>query len=116
MTKKFFSVICVLFLFTGLFASETETGAPAGKNEAGYALLESMVVSFNEMAMKGEGGFKTVFNLLQKQMKELKKAKSQEQIDSLFYKRYHRILEVLMLTIRNPETDPEGILDDFCSS
>ena len=85
----------------------------AGKEDAGYALLESLVISFSEMAETGKGGHAEVHAILQRQMAELKKARGQDQVDPLFFKRFHRILEVLMLTIREETADPEGILDDF---
>lgn len=113
MVKRMFAIVCILFMSMSLFAEDTTVNVSAGKEEAGYALLESLVVAFGEMARTGRGGFEMVFEFLQKQMAELKKAKAQGQVDALFYKRYHRILEVLMLTIRMPEADPEGILDDF---
>lgn len=111
MSKKIGVILCVLLLGIPLsaFAIDTEPG----EDDAGYALLEALVVGFRVMAQKGTGGYEEVHSLLQTQMAELKKARDQNQVDVVFFKRYHRILEVLMLTIRMPETDPEGILDDF---
>jgi hypothetical protein len=113
MKKTIFAITLIILLSAGLFAVETGMNKPNGEREAGYTLLESIVVSFGELARTGKGGFDDVFPFLQNQMAELKKAKAQEQIDALFFMRYHRILEVIMLAIRPPESDPEGILDDF---
>lgn len=113
MKKRMFTAVFIFILAMGLFAEEKAVDVSAGKEEAGYALLESLVVAFGELARTGKGGFDDVFVVLQRQMAELKKAKVQGQINAFFYKRYHRILEILMLTIRKPEADPEGILDDY---
>ena len=113
MLKKLFVLGCVIVLgMNVIFAEKTATSIPPA-DEAGYTLLESLVVAFSDMALTGKGGFDEVNPMLQRQMVMLKKARSQNQVDALFYRRYHRILEVLKLTIRKKETDPEGILDDF---
>lgn len=113
MLKKLLVLGCItIFCMNIVFAEKTVKSYPPA-DEAGYALLESLVVAFSDMARTGKGGFGEVNPVLQRQMAMLKKARSQNQVDALFYKRYHRILEVLKLTIRENKTDPEGILDDF---
>lgn len=112
MLKKMGVVLCIVLLGSPLVAHES-SGSNPGEDTAGYALLEGLVVGFRVMAQKGTGGHDVVHSLLQTQMAELKKAWEQKQVDAVFFKRYHRILEVLTLAIRMPEEDPEGILDDF---
>lgn len=46
-------------------------------------------------------------------MAELKKARAEKQIDSVFFKRYKRILVILKLTILDTTYDTEGILDSL---
>jgi len=113
MLKKLFVLGCITILCMNMVFAEEVTKSYPPSDEAGYALLESLVVAFGDMARTGKGGFDDVNTILQRQMAMLKKAHSQNQVDALFYNRYHRILEVFKLTIRQKETDPEGILDDF---
>jgi len=113
MLKKLLVLGCITILCMNMVFAEKAVKSYPPADEAGYALLESLVVAFSDMARTGKGGFEDVNPILQRQMAMLKKARSQNQVEALFYNRYHRILEVLKLTIRKKETDPEGILDNF---
>ncbi|MFQ6081999.1 MAG: hypothetical protein ACE5WD_01410 [Candidatus Aminicenantia bacterium] len=98
MIRRIILVGFLCFLSINLFAG----------NKAGYVLLDRMVVTFNEMSESSvtdrEEKIHEAFNEM---MAEAKKAKAQEQIDPVFYKRYTRILRLLKLAITE---DPEGIL------
>ena len=82
-------------------------------SQAGYALLESLVMGFSEMAQTGEGAYELVNSVLQGKMAELKKARAQGDVDPVFFWRYKRILVVLKLAIIDEPYDPERILNSF---
>ncbi len=92
----------ILFIFIGLFCTNLFAA-----DKAGYALLDKIIVFFQDMAEKGTGGPKKVEPFLQELMAEVKKSKVQAMIDPVFFKRYTRLLMVLKLAIVE---DPEGIL------
>jgi hypothetical protein len=62
---------------------------------------------FHQMAATGTGWTEKLENGLQQFMTEAKKAKSQNQIDSVFYRRYSYLLAIIKMTAR---PDPGGIL------
>ena len=92
----------ILFIFIGLFCTNLFAA-----DKAGYALLDKVIVFFQDMAEKGTGGSKKVEPFLQEMMAEVKKAKAQAMIDPVFFKRYTRLLMIIKLAIVE---DPEGIL------
>lgn len=86
---------------------------PDKENPSGTELLDSLVLSFKELASSGKGGYEAVNQVLQNSMSGLKKAKEQGRIDAVFYMRYKRMLTIMKLAIIDTPYDPEGILDDF---
>ena len=78
---------------------------PAEKD--GYVLLDKVVMTFQKMAESGSGGKDKVDNALEAIMADAKKAKTEGSIDSVFFKRFHRLLMILKLAIVE---SPEGIL------
>jgi hypothetical protein len=94
-------VFGVFFLISlNLFANNQE-------KSAGYALLDKIIGTFREMAVKGTGGEEALNKPLQEMMAQAKKAKAQGQLDPLFYMRFTKLLMLIKLMVIN---DPEGIL------
>ena len=74
------------------------SSAPA-EESAGYALLDSLVVAFKELAEQRNAVVERTQKALVSMMKEANNAKAQGQIDTVFFKRFHRILMVLNIII-----------------
>lgn len=100
MLRRIIITGCIIFFTMNTFAAE----------KAGYVLLDKLVLTFKGMAEKGSGGYQAVNSALQEMMADAKKAKAQEQIDPIFFSKYHRLLEILKLVIITEPYDPEGIL------
>ena len=112
MYRKLFIFGCLFIFGTNLVLADTPLGASA-EEEAGFVLLESLVLSFSTMAEEGTGGYEKVNNVIQKLMADLKKADKEKKVDPVFFGRYHRMLVIMKLTIIDTPYDPEGILDVF---
>jgi hypothetical protein len=67
--------------------------------QAGYILLNSVVVTFAELSKTGKGEEETIVRELNTWMIQARFAKDQNLIDDVFFKRYKRILAVIRLTI-----------------
>jgi hypothetical protein len=107
----------IAFVFLFVFSLNLWTTEGTSKNnKAGFALLDSLVTTFSDMAAKGTGGAEVVNARIQPIMAELKKAKAQKQIDSVFFNRFRRILMIIKLTIIDTSYDPEGILESLIVS
>ncbi len=94
-------IICVLiflFVFCLNLTSFGRSSAPA-EESAGYALLDSLVVAFKELAEQRNAVVERTQKALVSMMKEANNAKAQGQIDTVFFKRFHRILMVLNIII-----------------
>ncbi len=121
MIKKIFTLfIIILFTFSMISGSVTE-GEPVARSkqekheEVGKTLIYYIISGFKAMAISGSGGYNVVDTLLQKSMVMLKNAKEKNKVDSVFYRRYKRVLEVLQLTIMDAKFDKEDILGDHIS-
>ncbi len=111
MIKKAIALIIVVLFLLLFFPILNAFGLsdPVEEN-AGYALLDTVFVTFKELAeMKGSVMEKTN-NALTDMMKEAKEARGQNQIDDVFFKRFHRILLVLKIVITPIEKDGAGIM------
>ena len=106
MLKKATFIVCILLLWANL--AQAKMDGNGGKDEAAYALLDKLVLSFKNMAEKGTGGGEVVSNALNEIMTAAKKAEAQGQIDPVFSRRFKRILVILKLAIIE---DKEGILE-----
>jgi|Deesub1362B_J571_1020462.scaffolds.fasta_scaffold00671_12 hypothetical protein len=100
MYRKIIFIILLISLFSFTYNS-------FAKEKAGYALLDKLNLGFKEMAEKGTGGWEEVSKFLQGLMVEAKKAKKEELIDPVFYRKYTRLLMILKLFVI---PDKEGIL------
>jgi hypothetical protein len=114
MIKKAISLailIIYLILFCPLLKASVESG-PVEEN-AGYALLDTVFVTFKELAEMKEGILGKTQNALQDMMRDATDAKNQNQIDDVFFKRFHRILVVLNIVITPVEKDNANIMGPF---
>lgn len=94
MMRKGIGALLLLGLLAGGLAAMDDAAAPATK--AGYALLDSYVKSFQEMATGGTSG-QDLENRLQAMAAEAKKALAAAEITLTFSARYGRILAVTKL-------------------
>jgi hypothetical protein len=112
MMKKAISlaiIIIYLILFCPLLKASVES-SPAEEN-AGYALLDTVFVTFKELAEMREPVMEKTNKALTNMMKEAKNAKAQNLIDEVFFKRFHRILLVLKIVITPMEEGEGGIME-----
>lgn len=86
--------------FTGFAQSQQKTFEfrITGK-QAGYVLLDSIVVLFAELSRTGTAEEADIVRALNNWMARARTAKKQGLIDEVFFKRYKRILVVIRLTI-----------------
>ena len=100
MIKKAIVFLMIIFLFLLLcpFLKAAGKAKPAEEN-AGYALLDTVFVTFKELAESRESVMEKTNEALANMMKEAKDARTQNQIDDVFFKRFHRILLVLKIVI-----------------
>ena len=114
MVKKAISIgiiIIVLMFFCPLLKASVNSD-PKEEN-AGYALLDTVFVTFKELAeMRGPVLEKTS-KALASMMNDANKARTQNQIDDVFFKRFHRILVVLNIVITPVEKDDSNIMGPF---
>lgn len=80
------------------------------EQEAGYALLDSLVVTFKELAEMREAVIERTEEALVRMMRDARKAKAQGQIDTVFFKRFQRILMVIKCVITPVPQDSGGIM------
>jgi hypothetical protein len=97
MVRKIVLLACFCLLSLNLVAAD----------KAGYALLDTFVAFFKNMAATGSGGYEKVDRAFQDMMAQAKKAKNDGTIDLVFYKRFTRLLAVFKLSII---PDPQIIL------
>jgi hypothetical protein len=79
----------------------------AGKAEAGYVLLDRILVLFRDLAMHGSGGRGAVDKGLEEIMTEAVQAKTKNQIDPVYFRRFNRLLAIMKLAVT---PDSKGIL------
>jgi hypothetical protein len=102
--KRFGTGLLVISLLAvGLSAREGETAAV---KKAGYALLDTYIKSFQEMATQGTTGEGLEKNL-QAIAAEAKKAKEAGEVDLVFFSRFARVLALTKLIVK---PDPGNIL------
>lgn len=105
-------IICILiflFLFCLNVTSFGRSSAPV-EETAGYTLLDSLVVAFKELAEQREAVMERTEKALVSMMKEANTAKVQGQIDTVFFKRFRRILMVIKCVITPIPKDDAGIM------
>jgi len=105
-------LICILifiFLLGPHLTASAVSSAPA-EESAGHALLDSLVATFKELAEFREPVMEKTNKALADMMREAQKAKAQGQIDTVFFKRFHRILMVLKCVITPVHVGDAGIM------
>lgn len=107
MIRKIIVFGCLGFFCMNPVGADISGNATAAVDEAGYALLDSFVLMFMKSAEECKGGRESFEGAIQGLMAEAKKARSQNQINSLFFSKYRRLLMIVNLLIIE---DPEGIL------
>lgn len=99
-------VLTGIFIFAGalqMHGQKKEKGVfetlqITGK-QAGYMLLNSIVVTFAELSRTGQGSEEMILRELNSWMNQARLAKKKQLIDEEFFARYKRILVVIRLTI-----------------
>jgi hypothetical protein len=111
MIKKaiiFLVILIFILLFVPLLKA-SGISDPAEEN-AGYALLDTVFVTFKELAEMKDPVMEKTSKALAAMMNNAREARAQNQIDDVFFKRFHRILMVLKIIITPVEKDDAGIL------
>ena len=99
MRKKWFVGMTLILLAASL--APAESPAPA-ERKGGYAVLDIYIAAFREMAMKGSKGI--LDSNLNNMMAAAVKAKTQGEVDDVFYSRFARLMAVTKLTLV-PDTE-----------
>ena len=108
-------MLLIIFILIFLFVSILNASGlcdPADEN-AGYALLDTVFVTFKELAEMKDSVMEKTSKALNAMMNDAKEARAQNQIDDVFFKRFHRILLVLKIVILPVEKDNAGIMDSL---
>jgi hypothetical protein len=111
--KAIFLIIIILCLI--FFCPLLEASGPSDSAEenAGYALLDTVFVTFKELSEMRIGVLGKTQHALQEMMRDANTAKAQNQIDDVFFKRFHRILVVINIVITPVEKDKSNIMGPF---
>ena len=99
-------IVCLVAFSTSLFPLDSVSASADEK--AGLALLDSLYVTFKELAEKRNSVMDKTQRALIDIMKEARKANAQGQIDQPFFKRFQRVIQVLYMLTNSP--DDGGIL------
>jgi hypothetical protein len=114
MTKKMITLLLIILVLIIFCVNFKAVGlSNAAEENAGYALLDTVFVTFKELAEMREGVMEKTQKALTEMMKEAKNARAQDQIDDVFFKRFHRILLVLNIVITPVEKDEANIMGPF---
>ena len=100
-------IIILLFIFC-LNLNSCSSSLPPVDENAGYALLDSLLVAFKELAEQREAVMERTNTALGEMAREAQRAETQGQIDSVFFKRFQRILVVIKCVITPIAKDEEG--------
>ena len=74
-------------------------------DQAGYVLVDRLVVLFNNMASSPDVSYDQINTPITEMMLLAKKAKSEQRIDQQFFDRYARILRVIKLVITEDKAE-----------
>jgi len=111
MTRKTIVVCILMFLLIFCLNLTPSFGSDKPAEEsAGHALLDSLVIAFKELAEHRESVIERTEKALLSMIKEANNAKAQGQIDTVFLKRFHRILMVIKCVITPIPHDESGII------
>jgi hypothetical protein len=110
MKKMIILVLIVLVLIIFCVNLKAIVSSDSAEENAGYALLDTVFVTFKELAEMKESVMEKTQKALTDMMHDANNAKAQNQIDEVFFKRFHRILLVLNIVITPVEKDKSGIM------
>jgi len=105
MIKKVLCAVLLAALTIPAFAADPIS--PAADKKAAYALLDGLGLMFHQFAVTGSGGIDKLEKGIQQFMAEAKKAKDQNQLNPVFFRRYANLLAVIKMVMA---PDPGGIL------
>ncbi len=109
MIRKAITVCILIFLFLFYLHLTPSFGSDISAEEsAGHALLDSLVVAFKELAEQREAVMERTNTALGEMAREAQRANAQGQIDTVFFKRFQRILIVIKCVINPIVKDEEG--------
>jgi tetratricopeptide (TPR) repeat protein len=109
MTRKAITVCILMFLLMFCLNLTPSFGTDTSAEEsAGYALLDSLLVTFKELAEQRNDVVERTNTALGEMAREAQKAESQGQIDAVFFKRFQRILMVIKCVITPIHRDEEA--------
>jgi hypothetical protein len=112
--KKFIVILIVLLFLMIVCANLKAIGiSDPAEESAGYALLDKVFVTFKELAEMKEGILEKTGKALSQMMKDARKARDQDQIDEVFFNRFHRILVILNIVITPVEKDDANIMGPY---
>ena len=114
MMKKII-IIVLIVSFLVIFCANLKAislSDPIEEN-AGYALLDTVFVTFKELAEMREDVLEKTQKALTEMMRDANNAKAQNQIDEVFFKRFHRILVVVNIVITPVEKDKSNIMGPY---
>lgn len=94
MKKKCFVGLMLILLAASLTPAESPSPA---ERKGGYVILDTYIAVFREMAAKGSNGI--LESNLNNIMTQVVKAKTQGEIDDIFYSRFARLMAVTKLVI-----------------
>jgi len=100
-------IIIILFIFC-LNLNSCSSSLPPAEENAGYALLDSLLVAFKELAEQREAVMERTNAAIGEMAREAQRAESQGQIDTVFFKRFQRILVVIKCVITPVSKDEEA--------
>ena len=112
--KKMITLLLIVLFLMILCANLKAIGLsdPTEEN-AGYALLDTVFFTFKELAEMKESVMEKTRKALAAMMHDANNAKAQNQIDDVFFKRFHRILVVLNIVITPVEKDKSNIMGPY---
>jgi len=113
MKKMITLLLIVLFLMILCANLKAISSSNSAEENAGYALLDTVFVTFKELAEMREGVMGKTQIALQGMMHDANNAKAQNQIDEVFFKRFHRILVVVNIVITPVEKDKSNIMGPY---
>ncbi len=99
--------ITIILLIFCLNLNSSGSSLQAADENAGYALLDSLVVAFKELAEKRNAVIERTNTALEEIIREAQRANAQGQIDAVFFKRFQRILMVIKCVIAPVVKDDE---------
>jgi hypothetical protein len=114
MMKKIIAILIILLFVMIVYANLKAIGLsdPVEEN-AGYALLDTVFVTFKQLAEMKDGVLEKTGKALVQMMKDARKARDQDQIDEVFFNRFHRILVILNIVITPVEKDDANIMGPY---